>query len=95
VIVTSSSAGRLLGMATYAPRVVEVLEDLMSIGEGLDIKQRPVEPGEVGSACTALPLGGPVVAVERGGELIRFDDPRASHVQAGDRIVYLTAGERR
>lgn len=93
VIVTSSSAGRLLGMATYAPRVVEVLEDLMSIGEGLDIKQRPVKPGEEGSSCAALPIGGPVVAIERAGELIRFDDPRASHVQPGDRIVYLSAGD--
>lgn len=92
VIVTSSSAGRLLGLATHAPRVVEVLEDLMSIGEGLDIKERPVDPGEAGP-CSALPIGGPVIAVERGGELLRFDDPRAASVQAGDRIVYLAAGE--
>jgi len=92
VIVTSSSAGRLLGMATYAPRVVEVLEDLMSIGEGLDIKQRPVSAEEAGP-CSALPIGGPVIAIERDGELLRVDDPRAQSAQPGDRIVYLAAGE--
>lgn len=93
VIVTASSAGRLLGMATYAPRVVEVLEDLMSIGEGLDIKQRPVDAHEAGP-CSALPLGGPIVAIERGGETLRFDDPRAQSVEPGDRVIYLAAGER-
>jgi hypothetical protein len=30
-----------------------------------------------------------VVGVIRNDELMRFDDPRAAHVQPGDRMVYL------
>ncbi len=88
VIVTSSNAGRMLGLATHAPRVVEVLEDLMSVGQGLDITERAVTEEEAGPS-DRLATDGPVIAVERNGELLRFDDPRAATVMAGDRIIYL------
>jgi len=92
VVVSSGSAGRLLGLATSTPKLVEVLEDLMTIGEGLDIMEREIAPTECG------PLGGldaiyPVVAVIRGDELLRFDDPRARVLEPGDRIVYLAPAE--
>ena len=87
VIVSSSSAGRLLGLATQAPQAVAVLEDLLRVGQGLDIRERSVQAHEEG------PLSGitdnPVVAVLREGELMRFDDARASTVRAGDRIVQV------
>ena len=87
VIVSSSSAGRLLGLATQAPQAVAVLEDLLRVGQGLDIRERRVEAHEEG------PLSGitdsPVVAVLRDGELLRFDDARAGTVRAGDRIVQV------
>ena len=47
VITSSGAAGRLLGHAVHEPRVTEVLEDLLSVGEGLDIGgRRPVEESE-------------------------------------------------
>jgi voltage-gated potassium channel len=88
VITTAGAAGRLLGHAIDDPRVTEVLEDLLSVGEGLDIAQRPVAEGEVGP-LTALKAQGLVVGVIRDGELMRFDDPRAAHLQPSDRVVYL------
>jgi voltage-gated potassium channel len=88
VITTAGAAGRLLGHAIDDPRVTEVLEDLLSVGEGLDIAQRPVAEGEVGP-LTALQAQGLVVGVIRDGELMRFDDPRAAHLQPSDRVVYL------
>jgi voltage-gated potassium channel len=88
VITTAGAAGRLLGHAIDDPRVTEVLEDLLSVGEGLDIAQRPVTEGEVGP-LTALQAQGLVVGVIRDGELMRFDDPRAAHLQPSDRVVYL------
>jgi voltage-gated potassium channel len=88
VIVTSGSAGRLLGLATQAPRLVEVLEDLMSVGQGLDIMEREVEVHECGPLPQLNDVN-PVVAVIRGDHLLRFDDERAQTVQPGDRIVYL------
>jgi len=42
VITSSSAAGRLLGLATTAPHITEVLEDLLSVGSGLDIVKRPI-----------------------------------------------------
>ena len=89
VITSSGAAGRLLGHAVHEPRVTEVLEDLLSVGEGLDIAHRPVEESELGP-LSALKLDrGIVLGVIRSDELIRFDDPRAGELQAGDQVVYL------
>lgn len=54
VITTAGAAGRLLGHAIDDPRVTELLEDLLSVGEGLDIAQRPVAEGEVGPLTALL-----------------------------------------
>jgi voltage-gated potassium channel len=86
VITSSDAAGRLLGLATETPETVEVIEDLLNLGQGLDIVQRPVGPGEAGP-LRDLEGPGPVLAVIRGGELIRFDDERATTVVEGDRVV--------
>jgi voltage-gated potassium channel len=88
VIITAGAAGRLLGHAIDEPRVTEVLEDLLSVGEGLDIAHREVADSEVGP-LTALEARGLVVGVIRDGELMRFDDPRAAQLQRSDRVVYL------
>jgi voltage-gated potassium channel len=93
VIVSSGSAGRLLGLACHAPRLVEILEDLMSVGSGLDIAEREIEPSEAGPLAT-LHQANPIVAVVRDGDLLRFDDPRAAQLQPGDRIVYLINADR-
>jgi len=88
VVTSADAAGRLLGFAVSQPQITEVLEDLMRVGQGLDIAERDVGEDEAGSIA-ALGIGGPVVAVARGDELMRFDDPRAKSVQPGDRVVYL------
>jgi voltage-gated potassium channel len=89
VISSSDAAGRLLGLATHSPRVVNVLEDLLTAGEGLDIIERPVERDEAGPIAAPTGRGELLVAVIRGGELIRFDDPRAERLHPGDRLVCL------
>ncbi|MGI8731205.1 MAG: potassium channel family protein [Solirubrobacteraceae bacterium] len=88
VITSAEASGRLLGFAVQQPKVADVLEDLITLGQGLDIAQREVADGEAGP-CAALATPGPVMAVIRGEELMRFDDPRAVEVQSGDRVVYL------
>jgi voltage-gated potassium channel len=88
VITSSGAAGRLLGLATLEPAAVQVLEDLLASGEGLDIVERDVAPSDVGKP----PTGGPgrlVIAVVRDGEVLRFDDERAQTTQARDRLVCL------
>jgi voltage-gated potassium channel len=88
VITSSGAAGRLLGLSTHTPQITEVMEDLMTVGEGLDIKERTIGPDEAGPA----PLGPDeafMLAVVRDGEVIRFGDPRISPLQPGDRLVEL------
>jgi voltage-gated potassium channel len=89
VVVSSGAAGRLLGHAVKSPRVVQVLEDLLSVGEGLDITERELSPGEVGRALMEVRSPAPVIAVVRGEEALRFDDPRIGDLQARDRLVCL------
>ena len=88
VITSADAAGRLLGFAVKQPEITEVLEDLMRVGQGLDIAEYTVGDDE-GGAVGGLGIGGPVVAILRGEDLMRFDDPRATTVQAGDRVVYV------
>ena len=88
-IISSGAAGRLLGFATQSPRLVEVLEDLMSVGTGLDIYEEAVEAADVGKLPSELEGPAPIIAVVRGEMLLRFDDPRAARLEAGDRVVTL------
>jgi len=88
VISSSAAAGRLLGMATRTPGIAEVLEDLLSIGEGLDIEQHEVSAEEAGP-CGAKLGEMPIVALIRGGELIHFNDDRAHELREGDRVIAL------
>ena len=88
-IETAGAAGRMLGFATDTPKVVEVLEDLMTVGTGMDITERSPRAEEVGRRLAELHQDAPVVAVVRGDETLRFDDERIGPVQAGDRLVCL------
>lgn len=89
VVVSSETAGRLLGVATDSPVTVGVVEDLLSFGHGLDLHDREVRPDEVGQA--PLELGAPVLAVIRAGRTLRYNDPAVSRLEPGDRIVYAMA----
>jgi len=88
VITSSGAAGRLLGLSTETPQVTEVMEDLLTVGEGLDIAEREIGPDEAGPAAgrDATPV---VLAIVRDGEVIRFDDARAGELRLGDRVLEL------
>jgi len=88
VISSSSAAGRLLGMAIETPEIAGVIEDLLSIGEGLDIEQHVIAPGDEGPA-DGRPGWGPIVAVVRGGDLLHFNEEGAQELRAGDRVIAL------
>lgn len=93
VITSAEASGRLLGFAVQQPRVTEVLEDLISVGQGLDVTEHTVGEDD-GGPLRALDIPGPIVAVIRGEELMRFDDPDAANVIAGDRVVYVRSNRR-
>ena len=90
VITSAEASGRLLGLATRMPHVASVLEDLMTVGRGLDVVERSPEPHEIGAAPAPRP-GELVMAVVRGGATVRFDAPEAAELQTNDKIVVLCA----
>jgi voltage-gated potassium channel len=87
VITTSATSGRLLGLSTDAPRVVAVVEDLVTGGQGLDLHQRTVTSSEVGLGPRSL--RDIVLSVTRGGRTLRYDDPLIGELQAGDVLVVV------
>ena len=89
VITSSAAAGRLLGFAAMSPRVVEVLEDLLSVGTGLDVVERELEAEHVGRSLRDVPSDAPIMAVVREDTLLRFDDTAINPLRAGDRLVCL------
>jgi voltage-gated potassium channel len=90
-IISSGAAGRLLGLATHSPKIVEVLEDLMSVGSGLDIVERVIGSEDDGKTLADMTLEAPVIAVVRDDGLLRFDQPEVHTVRAGDKLVCLSS----
>ncbi|ACU34808.1 potassium channel family protein [Actinosynnema pretiosum subsp. pretiosum] len=87
VVVSSETAGRLLGMATATPTVVDMVEDLLTPDSGLAIAERDVEPEEIGGSPRHL--SDIVLGVVRGGKLYRIDAAEADAVEAGDKLLYV------
>ncbi|CAM5493071.1 potassium channel family protein [Streptomyces aurantiogriseus] len=88
VVTSSSSAGRLLGVSMVSPTVARTLEDLMTLGSGLDLIERPVTAEEAGRSPRAS--ADLIVAVVRGKELLDFADPRLAQLKAGDRVITVS-----
>jgi voltage-gated potassium channel len=87
VVVSSETAGRLLGVATTTPSVVEMIDDLLTPSHGYTIAEREVEQTELGGSPRHL--SDIVLGVVRDGRLLRLDAPDADAIEAGDRLLYV------
>ncbi|MFD8735744.1 potassium channel family protein [Streptomyces sp. NPDC059618] len=90
VVLSSSSAGRLLGVSMAYPHVARILENLMTYGRGLDLVERPVSADELGRSprdCADL-----VVAVVRRKQVYDYTEPEAASLRAGDRVISVRQG---
>jgi voltage-gated potassium channel len=87
VVVSSETAGRMLGIATSTPSVVEMMEDLLTPEAGLAIAEREIEPGELGGSPRHL--SDIVLGVVRDGRLHRVDSPVVDAIEFGDRLLYV------
>ncbi|HEX7321770.1 MAG TPA: NAD-binding protein [Mycobacterium sp.] len=87
VVVSSETTGRLLGIATATPKVVEAIEDLLTPGEGLAIAEREVDQAEVGGSPRHL--RDIVLGVVRGGQFLRVGDPKVDSIESDDRLLYV------
>ena len=91
VVVSSETAGRLLGLATSKANVVEMIEDLITPDSGVVIAEREVADSEVGGSPRHL--SDIVLGVVRDGRLLRFDDAEVDALERADRVLYMrTAG---
>ena len=91
VVVSSETAGRLLGIAATKPTVVEMMEDLLTPQEGFAIAEREVDRKEVGGSPRHLP--DIVLGVVRNGELVRVDAPEVDALEPDDRLLYVRSRE--
>lgn len=87
VVVSSETAGRLLGLATSKPTVVEMIEDLLTPHEGFAIAERDVEAKEVGGSPKHLREI--VLGVVRNGKLVRVDSAEVDALEKSDRLLYV------
>ncbi|HEY2447921.1 MAG TPA: potassium channel family protein [Mycobacterium sp.] len=87
VVVSSETAGRLLGVATTTPSVVEMIDDLLSPAHGFAIAERDVEQTELGGSPRHL--SDIVLGVVRDGQLLRVDAPEVDAIEAGDRLLFV------
>jgi voltage-gated potassium channel len=90
-VVSSETAGRLLGIATVTPSVVEMVEDLLTPDAGFAIGEREVEAKELGGSPRHL--SDIVLGVVREGRLLRVDSPEVDALAAGDRLLYVRNAE--
>jgi len=87
VVVSSDTAGRLLGMATSSPQVVNMVEDLLTPTSGLTIAERDIDESEEGGSPRHL--ADTVLGLVRDGVMYRIDSPEADAIEPGDRLLYV------
>jgi voltage-gated potassium channel len=87
VVVSSATAGRLLGLATTDPPVIDVVEDLLTPGHGMALACRSVVRDEVGKSPRTLDEV--VIAVVRRGRVAPVVDPETAKLETGDLLVYI------
>lgn len=90
-VVSSETAGRLLGIATQNPSVVEMMEDLLTPHAGFAIAERALTAQEEGGSPRHL--HDIVLGVVRGGQVVRVDAPEVDALEPGDRLLYIRSGD--
>ena len=87
VIVSSATAGRLLGLTTTAPPLIDVVEDLLTPGQGMALAMRSAERSEVGQSPRGLVTL--VVALIRRGKVLPLGGEQTPTIETGDMLVYI------
>ena len=88
VVTSSDAVGRLMGLSSISPELGQVIEDLISTGDGLEVVQRQVEPDDIGRMPDEL-TGEKVLAVIRHRTMRRYYEPGVDALQAGDQVVVV------
>lgn len=87
VIVSSATAGRLLGVSTSAPPLIDVVEDLLTPGQGMALAMRSAHRDEVGLGPRDLKEL--VIALVRRGKVVSLAEQAGQRIETGDMLVYV------
>jgi voltage-gated potassium channel len=87
VIVSAATAGRLLGLTTTAPPLVDVVEDLLTPGQGMVLAMRAAQRDETGRKPRDLETL--VVALVRRGKVLSLGAKAAMVIETGDMLVHI------
>ena len=87
VVTSSDAVGRMIGLSSLSPPLGEVMEDLLTSGEGLEVAERDLTVPEVGRQPQSLP--DQVIAVVRDGQVHRYFDPAVTQLMRGDRLIVV------
>ncbi len=88
VVTSSDAVGRLMGLSSISPQLGEVIEDLLTSAEGLEIVQRQVTAEENGKDPNGID-GEKVLAVVRNRTLRRYYETGADVLRTGDQLVVV------
>ena len=91
-VVTSETAGRLLGIAVQTPSVVEMMEDLLTPDAGFAIAERDVTPKEVGGSPRHLHRHRARRRARRQAAA-RRRRRRSTPLELGDRLLYIRSAD--
>jgi len=87
VVVSSANAGRLLGLSTTSPPLIDLVEDLLSPGTGMALATRSARREEIGRA--PRDLEDVVVAVFRRGQVKSVVSDELKAIEPGDTLIYI------
>jgi len=88
VVTSSDAVGRLVGLSSISPQLGDVIEDLLSSGEGLEVVQRLVTAEENGKDPNQI-VGERVLAVVRNRTVRRFYETGVETLRTGDEVVVV------
>lgn len=88
VITSADSVGRLIGMSSLNPHLGDMVEDLLSSGQGLELAQRLATADEIGKNPGEI-TSERVVGVIRNQSLRRFYDSTVSSLEVGDELLVV------
>lgn len=88
VIDATAAVGRMIGLATSAPGAVQVIDDLLDSGTGLDLHQ--VTPQLNSAGQLGAPPNSRIVAIVRDGRRLRPDEIDQATLRDTDQLVVLT-----
>ena len=87
VVVSSANAGRLLGMSTTAPPLIDMIEDLLTPGTGIALATRSPRRDEVG--LSPREVDDVVIGIFRRGRLVAVVGDEAKTIEPGDMLIYI------